>query len=92
MKTVVNVAHEAGQKIGGIGAVLRELIRSRFIAAAEVAEELLARLPRKHADFERLMASGAKVAAEMSWDAVARNYVLQGMDRALTDGRGIAVS
>lgn len=55
--------------------------------AAEVAEELFRRLPRTTADFERLVASGAKLGAEMSWDAVARNYVVPGMDRAMA-GKG----
>jgi hypothetical protein len=55
--------------------------------AAEVADELYKRLPRTPQDFERLIAAGGKLGAEMSWEAVARNYVLPGMDYALK-GKG----
>jgi hypothetical protein len=58
--------------------------------AAEVAAELFARLPRTPADFERLVANGAKLGAEMNWDAVAKNYVLPGMERAMRGGGGAA--
>ena len=51
--------------------------------AADIAEELFKRLPRSTKDFEALIASGAKMGAEMNWDAVAKNYVLPGMDRAM---------
>jgi glycogen synthase len=56
--------------------------------AGEVAAELFKRLPRTAADFERLLANGAKLGAEMNWDAVAKNYVLPGMDRAMAGGGG----
>jgi hypothetical protein len=56
--------------------------------AAEVAADLFARLPRTRADLERLVANGAKLGAEMNWDAVARNYVLPGMDRAARGSGG----
>ncbi len=55
--------------------------------AENIAEQLYHRLPRTQADVERLIASGGKLGAEMSWDAVARNYVLPGMDRAMA-GKG----
>jgi hypothetical protein len=55
--------------------------------AADVAAELFRRLPRTQDDIARLMASGAKLGAEMSWDAVAKNYVLPGMERAMA-GKG----
>ena len=55
--------------------------------AAEVAEELFRRLPRNPKDFERLIESGGRLGAEMNWDAVAKNYVLPGMDRAMA-GKG----
>jgi hypothetical protein len=55
--------------------------------AAQIAEELFKRLPRTPADFARLIANGGKLGAEMSWDAVAKNYVLPGLDRALR-GKG----
>ncbi|HUO06738.1 MAG TPA: hypothetical protein VM008_00250 [Phycisphaerae bacterium] len=55
--------------------------------AAEVAAELYKRLPRSPQDFERLIAIGGKLGAEMSWDAVAKNFVLPGMEYALK-GKG----
>jgi hypothetical protein len=58
--------------------------------AADVAEELFRRLPRTQKDFDQLIASGGKLGAEMGWDAVSRNFVLPGMDRAMegTGGAG----
>ena len=56
--------------------------------AAEVAADLFERLPRTRADFEGLVASGAKLGMEMNWDAVAKNYVLPGMDRAMRGSGG----
>jgi hypothetical protein len=56
--------------------------------AGDVAAELFKRLPRTQEDFARLIASGAKLGAEMSWDAVAKNYVLPGMDRAMSGTGG----
>jgi hypothetical protein len=56
--------------------------------AEQIAEELFKRLPRTPADFERLVAAGGKLGAEMGWDAVARNYVLPGMARAAKRGGG----
>ncbi len=55
---------------------------------AEIAAELFQRLPRSAADFERLVAGGAQLGAEMNWDAVAKNYVLPGMDRAMAGTGG----
>ena len=55
--------------------------------AANVAEKLFKRLPRSPKEIEQLMANGAKLGAQMNWDAVARDYVLPGMDRALK-GKG----
>ncbi len=55
--------------------------------AAQIAEELFKRLPRTPKDFETLVASGAKLGAEMNWDSVAKNYVLPGLERA-AKGKG----
>jgi hypothetical protein len=55
--------------------------------AADIAEKLHKRLPRSPADFDRLIASGAKLGQEMNWDAVSRNYILPGLERALA-GKG----
>ncbi len=54
---------------------------------AEIAEELHKRLPRTDKDFADLIESGGKLGENMSWDAVAKHYVLPGMDRALK-GKG----
>ena len=56
--------------------------------AADIAEELYKRLPRTPADFEKLIATGGKLGAEMSWDAVARNYVVPGMNYAMKGNGG----
>jgi hypothetical protein len=53
-----------------------------------VAGELFKRLPRTPEDFERLREMGGKLGAEMSWDAVAKNYVLPGMERAMAGTGG----
>lgn len=53
----------------------------------KIAAELFKRLPRTPEEFETLVANGAKLGEEMNWDAVARNYVLPGMDRAMA-GKG----
>jgi len=50
--------------------------------AERVALELIKRLPRTPAEFEAAIARGYDLAAHMSWDAVARDYVLPGIGRA----------
>jgi hypothetical protein len=55
--------------------------------AAGIAEELYKRLPRSLQDFEKLIATGGQLGKQMSWDAVATNYVLPGLTRAL-NGKG----
>lgn len=55
--------------------------------AQQVAEELYKKLPRTAEDYEALMTSGGRLGAEMSWDAVARHYVVPGMERAMA-GKG----
>ncbi len=56
--------------------------------AAGIAEELFKRMPRTQQDFAGLIASGGKLGGEMNWDAVAKNYVLPGMDYALKGNGG----
>ncbi|HVS71269.1 MAG TPA: hypothetical protein VHQ47_08445 [Phycisphaerae bacterium] len=60
---------------------VRDEIESSVAGAA--AAELYKRLPRTEGDFEKLIATGAALGREMNWDAVARNYVLPGMERAM---------
>ncbi len=55
--------------------------------AAQIAAELYTRLPRTHKDFATLIETGGKLGENMSWDAVAKNYVIPGMDHALA-GKG----
>jgi hypothetical protein len=50
--------------------------------AAQVAAELMDRLPRTPAEFEHFIERGYDLAQKMSWDAVAREYVLPGIQRA----------
>ena len=50
--------------------------------AQKVAEELINRLPRSPEEFEQFIERGHNLAAHMSWDAVARDYVLPGIRRA----------
>ena len=48
------------------------------------AEEIFARLPRTHADMEALLEHGQAIARAMSWDVVARDYLLPGLRKAQT--------
>ena len=45
----------------------------------KVAEELIERLPRTPKEFEQFIERGHALADKMSWDAVARDYVLPGI-------------
>jgi hypothetical protein len=49
----------------------------------KVAEELYKRLPTTEAEFSKLIDSGYELARNMSWECVARDYVLPGIARAL---------
>jgi hypothetical protein len=50
--------------------------------ATRVAKELIERLPRTPAEFEQFIERGYALAQKMSWDVVARDYVLPGIQRA----------
>lgn len=50
--------------------------------AERVAKDLYQRLPRTPAEFEQFIHRGYELASHMSWDAVARDYVLPGIARA----------
>jgi len=63
-----------------IGQAQRDEIENTVAAA--VARDLIDRLPRSPADFERFIERGYALARKMSWDAVARDYVLPGINRA----------
>lgn len=57
------------------------------IEAARVAEELYKRLPRTPAEIVEFLDRGHKLAEQMSWDVVARDHVLPGINRALKASR-----
>jgi hypothetical protein len=69
------------EQLLAIGKVERDQIEARV--AAKVAEELVARLPKTPAEFSQFINRGYELAQNMSWDAVARNYILPGIDRAI---------
>ena len=50
--------------------------------AERVALELIDRLPRSPQEFEQYIERGYALAQRMSWDVVARDYVLPGIARA----------
>jgi hypothetical protein len=50
--------------------------------AKRVAAELVRRLPKTPAEHEQFLARGYELAKQMSWDAVARDYVIPGIQRA----------
>jgi hypothetical protein len=55
--------------------------------AAMVAGELMDRLPRTPQQFEQFIERGYELAKKMSWDAVARDYVIPGIQRATRASR-----
>jgi hypothetical protein len=50
--------------------------------AGAVAQALVERLPRSPKEFEQFIDRGHALASKMSWDVVARDYVLPGIQRA----------
>jgi hypothetical protein len=68
------------EQLLSIGKAQRDEIE--HMVAERVAGELLERLPRTPAEFEKFIDRGYALAQNMSWDAVARNYVLPGIQRA----------
>ncbi len=51
--------------------------------AGQVAQQLIERLPRNPREFEEFLNRGYDLATHMSWDAVARDYILPGIKRAI---------
>ena len=58
----------------------------------QVAVELDTRLPRSPAEFEAFIARGHSLAENMSWEAVARDYVVPGIQRATHAHRLIQIA
>ncbi len=68
------------EQLMAIGQPQRDEIEN--LVAEQVAQELVARLPRTPAEFEQFIERGYDLAQKMSWDAVARDYVVPGIQRA----------
>jgi hypothetical protein len=68
-----------------IGQPQRDAIEHRV--AEMVAGELLSLLPRTPKEFEPFIERGYELAQKMSWDVVARDYVLPGIQRATRANR-----
>jgi hypothetical protein len=68
------------ERLMSIGQPERDQIEDAV--AARVAADLIERLPRTPQQFEQFIGRGYELAQKMSWDAVARDYVLPGMERA----------
>jgi len=72
------------EQLLNIGQAERERVED--IEAKRVAGLLLQRLPRTPKEFGPFIARGHALAEKMSWDAVARDYLIPGIQRA-TKGR-----
>ncbi len=68
------------EQMMNIGHIQREEVEQEV--AEKVARELVHRLPRTPQEFEQAIERGHKLAQQMSWDVVARDYVLPGIHRA----------
>jgi hypothetical protein len=60
-----------------------ETRRIEHEVAAQLARELVARLPTKRDQFARLLESGWALAERMSWQSVCRQYLLPALERCL---------
>jgi hypothetical protein len=68
------------EQLLSIGQVQRDAIEHQV--AEKVAKELIKRLPRTPKAMEAQLDRGYAIAHKMSWDAVAREYVVPGIQRA----------
>ncbi len=73
------------EQLMSIGQPQRDQIE--HAVAERVAIDLLNRLPRSPQEFEQFINRGYDLAKHMSWDAVARDYVLPGILRAASAKR-----
>ncbi|HZL36522.1 MAG TPA: hypothetical protein VFC78_14480 [Tepidisphaeraceae bacterium] len=73
------------EQLLGIGQAERDRVEDRV--ARSVADALIERLPRTPKEFEQFIDRGYALAQKMSWDVVAREYVLPGIGRACKAGR-----
>jgi hypothetical protein len=68
------------EQLMAIGQPQRDAIENHV--AEKVAKQLIERLPRTPAEFEQFIERGYDLATHMSWDAVARDYIVPGIERA----------
>jgi glycogen synthase len=68
------------EQLLSIGQAQRDQVENTV--AELVAKELFDRLPRSPEQFEQFIERGYNLAAQMSWDVVARDYVVPGIQRA----------
>jgi hypothetical protein len=73
------------EELMAIGEAQRNAIE--HAVAEKVALELAQRLPRTPQEFEPFVERGQAIADKMSWDAVAREYVVPGLLRAVKASR-----
>jgi glycosyltransferase involved in cell wall biosynthesis len=61
-----------------------ESVRDRIEAneSERVAREIIARLPKNESEIESMIRTGYELAKNMSWDVVARNYLLSSLQTA----------
>jgi len=73
------------ERLLSIGQADRDAVE--HTVAERVAGQLLDRLPRTPAEFEGFIERGYELARQMSWDVVARDYVVPGIQRACRQHR-----
>jgi hypothetical protein len=73
------------EQLMNIGQPQRDAVE--HAVAERVAAELIERLPRTPQEFEAFIERGYAIAQRMSWDAVAREYVVPGIQRATRASR-----
>ncbi|MFB0525779.1 MAG: hypothetical protein ACETVZ_09565 [Phycisphaerae bacterium] len=59
---------------------VREQIEAKV--SEEVAQEIVERLPKSESEIESMIQSGYSLAQNMSWDVVAKNYLLTSLQKA----------
>ncbi len=83
--TELNLQEMRPEQLLAIGKQERDAIETTV--SKQVAQELISRLPRTPQQFEQYIERGYCLAQGMSWDVVARDYVLPGILRAKTHQR-----
>ena len=73
------------EQLLAIGQPQRDALEHKV--ATDVAVELLKRLPRTPDEFAQFIDRGHALAEKMSWEAVAREYVIPGIQRAVKHNR-----